>query len=251
MNEEKKNSIENMFKVGAHYGYSKSRRHPSVKSFIYGTKNRTEIIDLDQVYALLVKAREFVSHLGQNNKQLLFSGNKPESREAVIGAAKLLGLPHSQERWIGGTLTNFSEIKKRVARLEELKLKKSTGGLDIYTKKERGILDREIATLERFFAGLVMMKSLPSAIFVVDPKEESTAVREAKRMRIPVIALAGSDCDISQIEYPIVANDASRSSIKFFVEEIAAAYQKGKEQAVQINKEKENDSNGSDQKSAG
>ena len=241
--ETKKNSLENMFKVGAHYGYSKSRRHPSVKSFIYGTKNRTEIIDLDQVYGLLLKAREFVSTLAVNGKQILFSGNKPEAKESVLSTAVALGMPYSKERWIGGTLTNFSEIKKRVARLEELKSKKQAGELNIYTKKERAILDKEIASLERFFDGLVKMKSLPAAIFLVDPKKESTAVREAKRMRLPIIALAGSDCDISQIEYPIVANDASRSSIKFFVDEIASAYREGKE--------KENGNNGSDQKSTG
>ena len=197
----------------------------------------------------MIKAREFVTLLGENNKQILFSGNKPEAKEAVISNALSLGLPYSKERWIGGTITNFSEIKKRVNRLEELKAKKQAGELNIYTKKERLLLDKEMDHMERFFSGLVSMKSLPSAVFLIDPKKESTAANEARKMRIPIIALAGSDCDIGKIDYPIVANDASKSSISFFVGEIVSAYKAGREKAIQNtqntqdnqdNKEKEN-----------
>jgi small subunit ribosomal protein S2 len=221
-------TIDAMFKAGAHFGYPKSRRHPSIRSFIFGAKNRTEIIDLEQVAMLLGKAEEFVRTVGSQGKQIVFVGNKPEARAAVEKAAIEIAMPYARERWIGGTFTNFPEIKKRIARLEDLENKKAKGELSVYTKKEQLILSREIEKLKRFFIGIVPMRTLPAAIFIVDPKKESTAVSEANKLGIPVIALAGSDCDISNITYPIVANDASISSISFFVDRIKNAYLDGK-----------------------
>jgi small subunit ribosomal protein S2 len=131
------------------------------------------------------------------------------------------------ERWIGGTLTNLSEIRKRVGRLEELRAGRDSGEFQKYTKKERLLLEREAEKLEKNFGGIVAMSALPAALFIVDPREESTALREAKRMKIPVVALASSDCDITGIAHPIVGNDAARGSITFFVNEIATAYRGG------------------------
>ena len=137
-------------------------------------------------------------------------------------------MPFVDGRWIGGTLTNFPEIKKRLNKLEDLTKQKEKGELTKYTKKERLMIDREIANLERFFSGISEMKDLPKAVIVVDSKKEIIAVTEAQKMNIPVIALCGTDSDINGISYPIVANDASVSSITFFVNEIAKAYQKAK-----------------------
>ncbi len=220
--------IDAMFKAGAHFGYQKSRRHPSVKQFIFGAKNRTEIIDLEQVQTLLGKAEEFVSSLGSAGKQIVFVGNKPEARLIVERAAAEAGVPFARERWIGGTITNWPEIKKRIARMEDLAGRKERGELSIYTKKEQLLLAREVEKLRRFFGGLSTLKNLPAALFVIDPKKESTAVSEARKLRIPVVALAGSDCDISLVDYPIVANDTSVSSIAFFVERMRDAYLEGK-----------------------
>ena len=146
----------------------------------------------------------------------------------AIGAGEMLGMPFVDGRWIGGTLTNFGQIKKRVEKLERLTSEREKGELAKYTKKERLLIDREIANLDRFFSGIIPMKELPKVLFVVDPKKEYTAVKEAQDLGIPVIALAGSDCDISIIEYPIVGNDASKSSITFFVGEMVKAYEAGK-----------------------
>ena len=219
-----KNIIEKMFEVGAHFGYSKSKRHPSMKSLIFGAKNKVEIIDLEKTDEYLKRALEFVSSIAGEGKQILFVGSKNEAREAVKSGADSIDMPYVFNRWIGGTITNFSEIKKRIARLEELTLKKEKGEFGMYTKKERILIDREIEGLEKHFGGLLSMKQKPAAIFVVDSKHEKIAVKEAKRSGIPVISLSGSDCDIKEIDYPIPANDASRSSISFFVNKIVDAY---------------------------
>lgn len=220
--------IDQMFSVGAHFGYSKTRRHASIAPYIFGVKNRVEIIDLEKTDDLLEKALAFVSTLAKESKQILFVGGKNEARGSLKIAAESIGMPFVDGRWIGGTLTNFSEIKKRLNKLEDLTKQKEKGELSKYTKKERLMIDREIANLDRFFSGILSMKDLPKAMVVVDSKKEIIAVTEAQKINIPVIALCGTDNDISLINYPIVANDASVSSITFFVNEIAKAYQKAK-----------------------
>ena len=220
--------IDQMFSVGAHFGYSKTRRHASVASYIFGVKNKVEIIDLEKTDDLLEKALAFVSTLAREGKQVLFVGGKNEARAALKIAAESIGMPFVDGRWIGGTLTNFPEIKKRLNKLEDLTKQKERGELSKYTKKERLMIDREIANLDRFFSGILPMKDLPKAMVVVDSKKEIIAVTEALKMKIPVVALCGTDTNISDLNYPIVANDASVSSITFFVNEIAKAYQKAK-----------------------
>lgn len=231
MTEEKKinnERIDEMFKAGAHFGYSKTRRHASVTPYIFGIKNKVEIIDLEKAEDLLEKALNFIAGLAKEGKQVLFVGGKNEARGSLKIAAESIGMPFVDGRWIGGTLTNFSEIKKRLMKLEDLVKQKEKGELSKYTKKERLMIDREIANLERFFSGISSVKDLPKAVVVVDPKKEIIAVMEAQKMNVPVIALCGTDCDITNINYPIVANDSSVSSITFFVNEIAKTYQKAK-----------------------
>ncbi len=231
MTEEKKinnERIEQMFAVGAHFGYSKTRRHPSVSPYIFGVKNKVEIVDLEKTDELLAKALEFIASLAKDGKQVLFVGGKNEARGALKIAAEAAGMPFVDGRWIGGTLTNFPEIKKRLMKLEDLTKQKEKGELSKYTKKERLMIDREIANLERFFSGISSMKDLPKALVVVDSKKEIIAVSEAKKMNIPVVALCGTDCDVTGLNYPIVANDASVSSITFFVNELSRSYQKAK-----------------------
>lgn len=216
--------IETMFQAGAHIGYSKSRRHPSAKPFIFGAKNRMEIIDLEKSADLLSVAQNFVKSVKASGKQILFVGTKPEARHIVEEAAKSIDMPHVTERWIGGTFTNFPEIKKRVAKLEEMISKKEKGEFSVYTKKERLLLDKEMNDLLKNFSGIVSMKNIPGAVFVIDPRKESIAVSEAIEVGAPIIALASSDCDINKIDYPIVANDSSGESIKLFVKGIADAW---------------------------
>lgn len=223
-----KNLIERMFDVGAHFGYIKSRRHPSIKEFLFGQKQRVEIFDLEKTTDALVAAQTFVEELGVAGKKVLFVGGKPEARRIVKAAALAASMPYVDGRWIGGTLTNFKEIKKRIERLETLLVQRERGELAKYTKHERLLIDREIAKLEKMYGGLrTLGDSLPAALFVVDSKYEHIAVEEAKKSRVPIIALTNTDCNISLVDFPIPANDAVAKSITFFVHEIAEAYKKG------------------------
>jgi small subunit ribosomal protein S2 len=226
-NEVVSKDLEALFKVGAHYAYGKSRRHASAKPFIFGTKNRTEIFDLEKTNQSLEVALEFVRTLASEGKAILLASSKPEAKEAIIAAGQSLGLPFVASRWIGGTFTNTIEIKKRVAVLVDLTEKKAKGELVKYTKKERLLIDRKIAKLEKMYSGLLEMKGMPSALFVIDSKEESIAVTEAIQMGIPVISLSNSDCDLKVLDYAIPANDSAKASIAYFVDKIKDAYQEG------------------------
>ncbi len=226
--------IDSMFKAGAHFGFSKTRRHPSVAPYIFGIKNKVEIFDLEKTSDLLEKAKVYVATLGREGKSILFVGGKSEARNATKIGALSINMPYVDGRWIGGTLTNFVQIRKRVEKLERLTSEKEKGELTKYTKKERLLIDREIANLERFFSGVVSMKELPKAIFVVDPKKEKTAVKEAQDMGIVVVSIAGSDCNIKSIDYPIVGNDSSQTSIQYLTNEITKAYFDAKSEVKKI-----------------
>jgi small subunit ribosomal protein S2 len=220
--------ITDMFTAGAHFGYSRSRRHPSVKPFIFGTKNGIEIMDLEKTSVELAKAKEFITTLAKGGKQILFVGTKSEAKKALEDAAVSIDMPFVAERWVGGVLTNFPEIKKRVALLEDLRSKKEKGELAMYTKKERSLIDKDIERLERNFAGIVSMKDVPAAMFVIDPRKESIAVKEAQYLGIPVVALASSDCNLRDVTFAIPGNDSSVSSITFFLAQIIAAFKAGR-----------------------
>jgi len=221
-----------MFTAGAHFGYQKSRRNASITPYIFGVKNKVEIIDLEQTVKMLDQAKSFIEGIAKLGKQVLFVGGKNEARDLVKLSAMSVDMPYVAGRWIGGTLTNAPEIKKRIAKFEDLQKQKEKGELAKYTKKERLLIDREIANLDTMFSGIVSMKELPKALFVIDPRKEFIAVAEAKKMGVPVVAVLNTDCDIKDIDYPIIANDASVSSIALFTAEIAKAYKAGKSAKV-------------------
>ena len=220
-------ALEALFSVGAHFGFVKSRRHPSAKPFIFGIKNNIEIFDLEKTSEALHRALAFVETLGQRNATILFVSGKEEAKKAITSTAESITMPYVAGRFIGGTLTNFPQIRKRVEKLETLVSQRDKGELAKYTKKERLLIDRDIAKLHEFFFGISVMKNLPHALFVVDAKHESIAVKEAKKIGIPVIALCGTDNNLGDVEYPIPGNDASKTSVAYFLEQIAAAYKAG------------------------
>ena len=214
-----------LFTVGAHFGYSKTRRHPSMVKYLFAKKNKVDIIDIEQTSMLLDEAATFMKSLGAKGKVVVFVGTKPESKVSTQTHAESLGMPYVITRWVGGILTNFGEIKKRLTRLEELRAARASGDLQKkYTKKELLLIVREIEKMESLFSGLVSLKGIPDALFIVDPKKEVNAVLEANRLGVPIIAIANTDCDISTIKYPIVANDSSRASIEFMVKHLTDAY---------------------------
>ena len=216
--------IDKLFSLGAHFGYAPSRRHPSTARFIYGTKGGTELFDLEQTAECLQTALDFVAQLASQRKTILFVSGKAEGRESLKRAAERINMPFVSSRWIGGSLTNFSEIKKRLNRLTEITDMNESGEIAKYTKRERLLMDREAADLESMFGGLRGLNRMPEALFVIDPKQEAGAVAEAVQLNIPVIALLNSDCDRRPIAYPIPGNDASQQVITYVVDEIARAY---------------------------
>lgn len=230
--ETKTNELENpvikqMFEAGLHFGFSKSRRHPSMKEFIFGLKNRVEILDLTKTVDGLEEAKKFAESIGKSGRQILLVSSKGEAERSIREIAEGAGLPYVSGRWLGGTLTNFSELGKRIKKLVDLTDKREKGELSKYTKKERLMIDRDIEKLQDMFGGLLNAKGLPGALFVVDPKKEKTTVAEAKRLKIPVIALMNSDNNLKDAEYPIVGNDSVSSSIEFVTKEIIEAFKAG------------------------
>lgn len=220
--------IQTLFDAGAHVGFSRTRRHPTAEPFLFTTKDRTDIFDLEETAKRLGQATDFVTALAQAGKQVVFVGGKHEVQALVKSAAEAAGVPYVAGRWIGGTLTNFKNIRTRIDRLEKLMKDRESGELEKYTKKERLMIDREIDELLARFGGIVNVRELPAALFVVDTRHEKTAVKEANQMRIPVIGLSSSDGDFSAIQYPIPANDTSVKAVRLIVTEIAEAYLSGK-----------------------
>ncbi|HPI82313.1 MAG TPA: 30S ribosomal protein S2, partial [Candidatus Paceibacterota bacterium] len=198
------NIVDDMFRAGVQYGYSKSRRHPSVSPYVFTTKNGLDIIDIEKSEILLEKACQEVSALAASGKVILFVGTKPESRQQITETALALEMPYVSERWVGGALTNFSEIKKRISKLLEMREQKEKGVFEKYTKKEKLLIDREMEDMTRNFQGLTSISKNPDAVFVVDPKKEHIAVSEAKKLGLPVFAVLNTDCNLKEIDYPIV-----------------------------------------------
>jgi len=219
-------NLDELFKVGAHFGFGKGRRHPSATPYIFGSKNKTDIFDLEKTQESLEKACAFVSELAANKAVILFVGGKNEAQEIVKAEAEKIGAPYCASRWIGGTLTNFPQIRKRIERMLDLMSQKEKGELTKYTKKERVLIDRDIEKLQKMFWGIKDMVALPKALFIVDPRFEETALNEALSLKIPVVALCGSDNNIEDIKFPIPANDSNMASIRYFVSKIAEAYKK-------------------------
>ncbi len=219
-------SLEVLAKAGLQYGYSRTRRHPSTKSFIHSNKAGTDFINLEKTAVQLDEALSFLTSIKNAGKVILFVGVKPEVRQLIKETALSLNAPYIAERFIGGTLTNFSQMKKRVEKLHDLLKKKETGELAVFTKKEQLLLQRDINRLDRDFGGISAMPNLPAAIVIVDPRHENMCILEALRMNIPVVALANTDCNIGTVTYPIVGNDGTLASVRFFLETVKAELQK-------------------------
>ena len=209
--------------AGLQYGYSRTRRHPSIKPYIEGNHNGVDFINLDATAEQLNTAISFLKSVQGAGKVILFVGVKPEVRQIVKEVALSLNSPYVAERFIGGTLTNFPQIKKRIEKLHDLLKKKETGELAVYTKKEQLLIQRDIDRLDRDFGGISTLTNIPAAIVMIDPRHEDMCVKEAARLHIPVVALSNTDCTIEGIEYPIVGNDGSVSSVRFVLESIKEA----------------------------
>ena len=219
--------IEEMMKAGVHLGHAKSKNHPAMQPYVFGVRNTISLIDLLKTKEKLAAALEFVKNISAGGGMILFVGTRPAAREAVAEAAKKTKMPYFVERWIGGALTNFKVISKRVEYMERLEKEKTGGEFEKYTKKERMKKEEEITHLSKLFDGLRMMKRLPDAVFIVDITHDDTAIREARRMKIPMMALCDTNSNADLVQYPIPSNDDALPAVRYMVQRIGQAIEEG------------------------
>lgn len=221
--------VEEMYNAGVHFSYSKSSLHPKMRPYLFGARNNVEIFNLEKVYFCLEDACNFLKELGSAGKQILLVSTKPEASDILKDAGEKAGLPYVADRWPAGALTNFKMIKSRIDRFEDLKNKKEAKEFLKLSKKEASRMEKKLAKLEAKFSGLKLLKDLPAAMLVIDPKKEKTAVLEAKKIKIPIAAVLNSDCDPTNIDYPVPANDASTASVQYLLGKLLTAYKEGQE----------------------
>lgn len=219
-------SLKDLLEAGCHFGHQSRRWNPTMKKYIFGERDGVHIFDLVQTKAGLDAAIEFVKKLTKEKGVVLFVGTKRQAQEIVKSEAVRVGMPFLIQRWLGGMLTNFPQMQKRVHKLKDLKAKRESGELKKYTKREQLLIDREIAQLEKFLGGVADMDKLPDALFVVDTHKEEVAVREANRMGIPVVGMVDTNGEPARIDYIIPVNDDAVKSIELVVNAVASAIKK-------------------------
>ena len=220
-------TMRELLESGVHFGHQTRRWNPKMKRFILTERNGIYIIDLRQTLDYIDKAFDFVKHTVAEGGTILFVGTKKQAQEAVAEQASRVGMPYVNHRWLGGMLTNFQTVHKRLVRMKELETLDLSGTAEGYTKKETLQLAREKAKLTRTLGGLRDMQKLPSAIWVVDTKKEHIAVDEARKLGIPVIAILDTNCDPDEVDYPIPGNDDAIRSAELLTRIIANAVAEG------------------------
>ena len=220
-------SMRQMIEAGAHFGHQTRRWNPKMKRFIFGERNGIYIIDLDQTLSRVETAYNFVREMAADGGTILFVGTKKQAQDPVREAADRCNMPYVNERWLGGMLTNFGTISKRVGKMLELERQKEIGEFEVMIKKEALLLDRELTKLQRNLGGLRSMTKAPDAIFVLDTKKEHIAVTEANKLGIPVVAVVDTNVDPDSIQYPIPGNDDAIRANSLFANVIAEAVLEG------------------------
>jgi len=212
--------LEEMARAGLHFGHKTSNAHPKMKPYLASVRNTVHIIDLEKTAEKFKEALKFIGELISDGKTLLLVGTKIQTKEEVKKVATECGIPYVNERWLGGTFTNFDSIKKRINYFKELEKKKAEGGLEKYTKKERANFDKELKDLAVKFGGIKEMERLPDAIFVMDMRKDLLSVKEARAKGVKVIGISDSNIDPNLADYPIPANDDATSAVKYVLEKV-------------------------------
>ena len=233
-------SLEELMEAGCHFGHQARRWHPKMAPYIWGKKDGIHIFDLDKTRRALLESIAIVRKIATEGKSIIFVGTKKQASQIISEEAVRAGMPFVAKRWLGGTLTNWKQLKLSVNKLIDLKIKREAKELDNYTKKERVLIDKQINKLEKFVGGLQQLTSLPDAIFVVDIKREDAAVREAHILKIPVIAIVDSNCDPDMITTVIPGNDDAIGTIRLITSKITDAVLEGKKQRAKNNEHKTN-----------
>jgi small subunit ribosomal protein S2 len=220
--------IKQLLEAGVHFGHQTKRWNPKMKKFIFGSRSGIYIIDLEKTEECLNQARDFLVDITSKGEMVLFAGTKKQAQEVVQQEAVRCGMYYVTERWPGGLLTNFATIKKSINRLKDIEKMRQDGTFEKLTKKEVAKLEKEAGKLRKNFSGIVAMERMPAAVFVVDTKKEETAVKEARRLSIPIIALIDTNSDPDMVNYPIPGNDDATKSIKLVASLIADAVIEGR-----------------------
>ena len=221
-------SMKSLLEAGVHFGHQTRSWNPKMSKYIFGSRNNIHIIDLSKTVKELKKALKYLRDLAAEGNEILLVGTTKQSQEAILEAANKCGMPYINERWLGGTLTNFPTIQKSIARLKEIERMKQEKILNVLSKKETSRLEKTRVRLEKSLHGVKDMHELPSALFIIDPMVELTAVMEARKLEIPIVAVCDTNCDPDLIDYPIPGNDDAIRSVKLFCSYAADAILEGK-----------------------
>ena len=222
-------TMKQLLEAGVHFGHQTRRWNPKMSTYIYMERNGIYIIDLQQTVKKFDQAYDFVKNVVAGGKGILFVGTKKQAQETIREEALRSGMFFVNQRWLGGMLTNYKTIRKRVFRLKELEKQEADGAFEVLTKKEVAKLVNERERLERFLGGIKDMDKLPGAVFVVDPRKEKIAVAEARKLNIPVVAIVDTNCDPDEIDYVIPGNDDAIRAVKLIASRIADAVLEGKQ----------------------
>jgi small subunit ribosomal protein S2 len=221
-------TMKELLEAGVHFGHQTKRWNPKMQKYIFGERNGIYIIDLQKTLKKFRDAYSFVRDLSAQGGTMLFIGTKKQAQETVFEEAGRCGMYYVNQRWLGGTLTNFATIRKSIARLKKLEEMKETGEYDRVPKKEALELDREREKLEKALVGIKTMESLPSSVFIIDPRKEKIAVAEAQRLGIPIVAIVDTNCDPTGIDYPIPGNDDAIRAVRLITARIVDAINEGR-----------------------
>lgn len=222
-------SMKQLLEAGVHFGHQTRRWNPKMSEYIFTERNGIYIIDLQKTVKKLEDAYNFIREISTEGKSILFVGTKKQAQDSVKEEAERAGAYYVNARWLGGMMTNFSTIRRRVDRLNQLRSMESDGTFDLLPKKEVIKLNLEIDKLEKFLGGIKEMEELPGALFIVDPRKEKIAVAEAKKLGIPVVAIVDTNCDPDDIDYVIPGNDDAIRAVKLISSAIANAIIEGRE----------------------
>ncbi|ASA96177.1 MULTISPECIES: 30S ribosomal protein S2 [Anoxybacillus] len=222
-------SMKQLLEAGVHFGHQTRRWNPKMKKYIFTERNGIYIIDLQKTVKKVEEAYNFVKELAANGGKILFVGTKKQAQDSVKEEAERSGMFYVNQRWLGGTLTNFATIQKRIKRLKEIERMAEDGTFDVLPKKEVVKLKKELERLEKFLGGIKEMKELPDALFVIDPRKERIAVAEARKLNIPIIGIVDTNCDPDEIDYVIPANDDAIRAVKLLTSKIADAILEAKQ----------------------
>lgn len=216
-------SMKQLLEAGVHFGHQTRRWNPKMAEYIFTERNGIYIIDLQKTVKKLDEAYNFIGDVAASGKEVLFVGTKKQAQDSIKEEAERCGMPYVNARWLGGMLTNFRTIKKRIERLNQLRKMSEDGTFDLLPKKEVVKLNGEIEKLEKFLGGIQNMKKAPGALFIVDPRKEKIAVSEAKKLHIPIVAIVDTNCDPDEIDYVIPGNDDAIRSVKLIAGAMATA----------------------------